>query len=1519
MKYRPEVLVFVHKKRACRAIFIYFSWTTIGKTWCEDEMLRSLLLLSVLPTLFLPAHCLGDSPCITPCSTACLNMPSPLCNCDASCGLFSDCCGIKDSPLFCPPSDFPPLQLGAELECRSVYLVEGVRVEAPEDAFRMVSSCPDSWPRDVPSVDNRTIVESCMSEDTGLPPVTDAETGLVFKNEFCALCNSVEHFRAWLTTLVCIPSVYETINELSLADILEEDDRVFARDCRPCSHQWLDAIPPPPRSCIPANSSCLNKTALEIQSGRSTSDSLYSQLVDDCRTAQRDIVVTAFGAVFSNADCAFCNDVSMDSLSCFTLRRSRDSPPIECSPESEAQSFTESPPSSPPPFIESTPGMGRSPFEPSGPEEQAPEYVIPFALTVSYIGGGEVSISSDTSSVIVPVECPKDQVPVGLECQLSLCPEAYVEGGGKCSVFDDESDPTNIPPGNCSSVLSLGQDEFVSLGGDRVLFEGIVLGVVGRDELDRSLVCNTTSKYVLPSCSPGFLLLNDTQFEDGGNGTIIFADETLEVLLYDSVGHPLVCPGNQSLVEANTSAVTSLPGVTELTYVGSSLSILGSAFVLVTYILFRRLRTLPGILLMNLSVAILTTNLLLVVGGAAMQRVPSVGLCSTFSTIFHFSYIAQFLWMSLFSIELMHRVYKAKKPAHPRRDRWWALPMYMIVGWATPLVIMGVTIGLNFGELSLYGVASTRALVECLINHITAYTVLFFVPLVLSLVIGLIMVIVISVLLWQLSKETSDLHPPSRSPRETSGPLPPSRSSSRIQPSNRYTLLRVLVAVLATTALTWVFGFVAVASESEWAWYLFVILNSSQGICISVVVLLSRRVRQLYVRLVTGYRPIHSSVEFALQPQRRASSASHRATGRRQGQRDVPPPIPERPDSTPPLQHSPDASPPHEPEYLCLPRQQTAVKKMDPSHVPQQGEVSPEEEMSPPHHYSSGSLQHPQKAMSRLQRGRSLPLRQRVLIQRKVMHPLSIRRQAVSQQEAAAERPLQQEAESSLQQEAGFPLQQEAESSLQQEAGFPLQQEAGFPLQQEAEFPLQKGAESPLQEAESSLQQELQLEAEAPLQQEAEFPLQQEAKSPLQQETPEAVFPPLQQVTPLQESSPLAQKGMPLFLQHRAKSPILQLGTSPTKQQQSSSLPLQRGATFPTLQLGLVPPFINVSPPSQQRPTSLPLQVMDMSPTKKQLQHGATLPILGPVPPSIFVPSPHQQRPTSLPLKAMDTNQQKGILQRETTAPTLHLKPVSLMDVSSTKQPRGTSLEAEFQLQEGPLRRASCLAVSPLLQRKKSIVQEQEAEFQLREGVTSPPLRRASCLAVSPLLQRKKSIVQEQEAEFQLREGRTSPPLRRASCLQLPYQQFAVSPLLKKSVVQQQEAELRPQEGDVSPPLRRASCLQPPHQQLAVSPLLQRKISTVQQQEAELQHQEGRKSQHASCLQLPPPQQLNVSPLFRRKVTQPPPITPPFPRPSNLPIPWPVIPKPATPEHDSPHFNPPIGTPPIPGAEEWDD
>ena len=86
-----------------------------------------------------------------------------------------------------------------------------------------------------------------------------------------------------------------------------------------------------------------------------------------------------------------------------------------------------------------------------------------------------------------------------------------------------------------------------------------------------------------------------------------------------------------------------------LSVVGYTLSILALLLVLVTYSLFSELRTLPGKITMNLSIALLLSQMIFLVN---MFEDLSPKSCKAVAVILHFLYLSSFCWMTVLAYDV---------------------------------------------------------------------------------------------------------------------------------------------------------------------------------------------------------------------------------------------------------------------------------------------------------------------------------------------------------------------------------------------------------------------------------------------------------------------------------------------------------------------------------------------------------------------------------------------------------------------------------------------------------------------------------------------------------------------------------------------------------------------------------------------------------------------------------------------------------------------------------------------------
>ena len=743
---------------------------------------------------------------LTPCGTSSdQGQLSGLCKCDGSCGLYRDCCELSlDLNRNCTIGTGVPN--GVEYLCRSVYPDSRIEPKLNE-AFWMVSSCPDSWSTDVAI--QAVIRDNCSSLSSSLPPVTDLDTGTVYANEFCAVCNRVENILAWQPSLACTDNVYQLLAEMTFQELFKNNSELLQNECQTCSYEIPQTnTTAEPRPCFPAISTCLNMSQFRNLTGQQYSQEEYDAIRKNCINGPYDLLRRGPSATdshtlfYRNEDCAVCNGDNLYA-SCFTNPGIRFGIPEQCAPVNGSLQ---------------TPGGGGG--------------GIPYTITLSNLGGGQVQVSTLSETVTVVVECPEGQAALGLECRPTLCPEGYVESGGQCAFVIKTINSTNISAVQCLSVfVALNFSDYTQLTNDTVLFNDQVHTVIKYDSIGQPVVCvNDSVIRDSIDCPTGLVALNVSEFTRLTNDTILFKGEVYNVIKFDAVERAIICPPNQTTVTRNTTTYSYPVGYFILTYIGCSLSVVGCALVLLTYGLFKSLRTLPSLILMNLVTAILANNLLIIIGGPVTEAFPSVELCTTVAVCLHFFFLAQFTWMVLMSFQMARTFNQARKLISATEHKRCTFSIYFILGWSIPLLITTVSIIVDFTTDSLvsYGVLSDGRSGSCWINHFESAIVAFIVPLVLTMIINLTLFIVVTVLLCLAA-----------------------RSSNKVDKKQNLAYFRVNTAVFSVTGLTWIFGFIALLAGTSWAWYPFIIFNSTQGFVIFISFLFTKRVLKLYWNLLS--------------------------------------------------------------------------------------------------------------------------------------------------------------------------------------------------------------------------------------------------------------------------------------------------------------------------------------------------------------------------------------------------------------------------------------------------------------------------------------------------------------------------------------------------------------------------------------------------------------------------------------------------------------------------------------------
>ena len=335
------------------------------------------------------------------------------------------------------------------------------------------------------------------------------------------------------------------------------------------------------------------------------------------------------------------------------------------------------------------------------------------------------------------------------------------------------------------------------------------------------------------------IALNSSEYEVGeNNDTLTYEGVLYKIITYDSQGQPIICTNFTTSGIAPTNETRELMpplAFIVLTYITSSLSILGSIAILLTYSIFKKLRSLPSNILINLASAFLAGDILILFYNivSSFASIPLEGTATT-AILLHFFMLSRFSWMNLMAFETCRVFSLAVKLQSDisKKSKRILLLIYLLIGWGLPLAITVITIIVNYTTdgLVLYGETSNGSAGRPWINHHASAAVVFLAPAVLALLFNSAAFITVVILLCKSAQSN-----------QTKG-----KSIAKY-----WKYIRISGALFAVSGVSWVFGLFALIPVLHWAWYPFIIFSASQALWIAVTFLLTKKIIKLYISLIT--------------------------------------------------------------------------------------------------------------------------------------------------------------------------------------------------------------------------------------------------------------------------------------------------------------------------------------------------------------------------------------------------------------------------------------------------------------------------------------------------------------------------------------------------------------------------------------------------------------------------------------------------------------------------------------------
>ncbi|XP_022087755.1 uncharacterized protein LOC110977716 [Acanthaster planci] len=276
--------------------------------------------------------------------------------------------------------------------------------------------------------------------------------------------------------------------------------------------------------------------------------------------------------------------------------------------------------------------------------------------------------------------------------------------------------------------------------------------------------------------------------------------------------------------------VTALSG---FSFAGSIISVVCLLFALLTYSLFPSLRNQPGKIIMNLMVAFVLAQFVLMVG-----KISTVWLCVLRATVLHFIWLVVFSWMSVLAVELT-RSFKSTMLPNKETDSVDCKVLKLgILAWGLPAIFVSVCflvskLGQNQSWQWLeYGGSS------CWIVKPLHSFFVFGIPVAIFLLINFVMVT------FMIFKVIANR-----------------RRLAAVQMTRKLkTDIMLCLKIIVLTGVTWSLFYAASVVDSVPFWYITVWINSLQGAFVSLMFILRDNVRALWLKKlvkVWGYCQCH--------------------------------------------------------------------------------------------------------------------------------------------------------------------------------------------------------------------------------------------------------------------------------------------------------------------------------------------------------------------------------------------------------------------------------------------------------------------------------------------------------------------------------------------------------------------------------------------------------------------------------------------------------------------------------------
>ncbi|XP_038046653.1 uncharacterized protein LOC119720859 [Patiria miniata] len=417
------------------------------------------------------------------------------------------------------------------------------------------------------------------------------------------------------------------------------------------------------------------------------------------------------------------------------------------------------------------------------------------------------------------------------------CGVAQVEFDEICGLVDDHIEP-------CEVSLYITDEEMLkafNFSGIQVVYVGGGLLVEAkwvsytRSYQYHPKVQNTSAKSTtVKVCGKPFLneecrtpVIQKTKLMSSGGQSVVQYQRKL--FLEDRV---VYLPDDRILI--CSSIFTTVDPLSVVSYVSYSVSTVALVATFTTYCVFPALRNVPGRAIMGLTAALSTAQLLALILVVTRITDPAV-FCVIVAALLHHLWLSTFAWMNVLSFDLL-KTFSAKQTV--RRNKRIFL-VYSAYGWGIPLLIVATCLAIHFiwGQQLDFQYGAGPGEDTCWLSGQYAIVGAFVAPIACSLVANVVM------FGWTVRNVHASV---------VAGAMVRADKSKTKELVRE---LQIYFKISAVMGFTWVFGCLANRINHVVLWYLFVILNSLQGVFIFLSFGWNRRIRALWREKLAAKQP----------------------------------------------------------------------------------------------------------------------------------------------------------------------------------------------------------------------------------------------------------------------------------------------------------------------------------------------------------------------------------------------------------------------------------------------------------------------------------------------------------------------------------------------------------------------------------------------------------------------------------------------------------------------------------------